>query len=431
MTQPAVFLDRDGTLIEDVGYPTRPEQIRILGGVARALARLAEAGYRLIVVTNQSSIARGLLTEEELNQFHQALDEQLELLGARLDAYYSCPHHPDPSQVNRPDLAVICDCRKPRPGLILQAAEDLDLDLGASWTVGDSWRDVAAGQAAGTRTIKLPSPPGSNDPRPADVAPPTAEAADLDAAALFILEHQQAPPAAPPAQTAPPQQVEEPPAITAHLPEAGTGAPAPATEESPPPVPAAAPHLPGAVTSPRREAGDEVPVGAPSPGAPLLMQEAGPGAPLLTQEAGTGAPSLAPEAGTGAPAPATEESAPAPAAPAARPASDSRPPLLARALALGAEPGPRPARGRDAAAPGPPEPTAALLREMLAELRRLERARHPPSLSLLRLLAYIVQAGAVACALFALVGPERTTFLLVAILLLLTGLTLLVLERRS
>jgi D-glycero-D-manno-heptose 1,7-bisphosphate phosphatase len=413
VTQPAVFLDRDGTLIEDVGYPTRPEQIRILGGVARALTRLAEAGYRLIVVTNQSGIARGLLTEEELNRFHQALDEQLELLGARLDAYYSCPHHPDPAQVNRADLAVVCDCRKPRPGLILQAAEDLGLDLGASWTVGDSWRDVAAGHAAGTRTIKLPSPPGSNDPRPADVAPATAEAADLDAAALFILEHQPAP--------------------TAQLREA--------------------------VTSPRREAGGEIPAGAPSPGAPhgdpLLTQGASHDTPSLTQEAGTGAPSLAEEAshghplltqgashdtpslaeeaGPGVPAPATEESpppAPAPPAPAppARPASDARPPLLARALALGAEPGPRPAHGRDAAAP---EPTAALLREMLAELRRLERARHPPSLSLLRLLAYIVQAGAVACVIFALVGADQTTFLLVAVLLLLAGLTLLVLERRS
>lgn len=426
MTQPAVFLDRDGTLIEDVGYPTRPEQIRILGGVARALDRLAGAGYRLIVVTNQSGIARGLLTEEELNRFHGALDEQLELLGARLDAYYSCPHHPDPSQANRPDLAVVCDCRKPRPGLILQAAEDLGLDLGASWTVGDSWRDVAAGHAAGTRTIKLPPPPGSNDPRPADVPPPTAEAADLDAAALFILEHQQAPPA-PAAKTAPPE-VEEPPAITPHLPEVGTGAPAPATEESLPPAPAAAPHLPEAVTGPGRQAGEETPVGALSPGAPLLTQEAGAGTPSLTQEAGPGAPSVAQEAGAGVPAPATEESPPAPAPPPAPPASDSRPPLLARALALGTEPGPRPARGRDAAAP---DPTAALLREMLAELRRLERARHPPSLSLLRLLAYIVQAGAVACVIFALVGADQTTFLLVAVLLLLAGLTLLVLERRS
>ena len=426
MTQPAVFFDRDGTLIEDVGYPTRPEQIRILGGVARALDRLAGAGYRLIVVTNQSGIARGLLTEDELNRFHGALDEQLELLGARLDAYYSCPHHPDPSQANRPDLAVVCDCRKPRPGLILQAAEDLGLDLGASWTVGDSWRDVAAGRAAGTRTIKLPPPPGSNDPRPADVSPPTAEAADLDGAALFILEHQQAPPA-PAAKTAPPE-AEQPPA------------------------------MPEAVTSPRREAGDEIPAGAPSPGAPLLTpgaspgtpsfaQEAGPGAPSLAQQAGPGVPlltqgaspgapslaqqavdgaaSLAPGADIGVPTPATEESPPAPPA---RPASDSRPPLLARALALGTDPGPRPARGRDAAAP---DPTAALLREMLAELRRLERARHPPSLSLLRLLAYIVQAGAVACVIFALVGADQTTFLLVAVLLLLAGLTLLVLERRS
>jgi D-glycero-D-manno-heptose 1,7-bisphosphate phosphatase len=183
----AIFLDRDGTLIEDVGYPSRPEHIRILAGVARALVRLAGAGYKLVVVTNQSGIARGILTEDDLNRFHQALDEQLELLGARLDAYYSCPHHPDPAAAVRADLAVECDCRKPRPGLILQAAQDIQIDLAASWTVGDKWRDIACGQAAGTRTIKLPSAATGDDPRPLHVEPPTAEVADLDGAAMFIL----------------------------------------------------------------------------------------------------------------------------------------------------------------------------------------------------------------------------------------------------
>ena len=157
MPDPAVFLDRDGTLIEEAGYASRPEQIRILGGVAQALAELADAGYRLIVVTNQSGIARGYMSEEDLERFHDALDQQLHLLGTAVDAYYACPHHPDPGDTPRPELAVECDCRKPKPGLLLRAADDFHLDLKASWTVGDTWRDVAAGQAAGTRTIKLPA----------------------------------------------------------------------------------------------------------------------------------------------------------------------------------------------------------------------------------------------------------------------------------
>ena len=187
MGQPAVFLDRDGTLIEEIGYPTRPEQIRILAGVARGLARLAEAGFKRIVVTNQSGIARGLMTEEDLDKFHEALDEQLDLLGAAVDAYYACPHHPDRSGAARTDLAIECDCRKPKPGLLLQAAEDLDIDLETSWAVGDSWRDVQAGQAAGLRTVKLPAAPGHDAPRPADVPPPTAEAEDFEEAVALIL----------------------------------------------------------------------------------------------------------------------------------------------------------------------------------------------------------------------------------------------------
>ena len=108
MAEAAVFLDRDGTLIEEVGYASRPEQIRILGGAARALADLADAGYRLIVVTNQSGLARGLMTEEGLERFHEALDAQLDMLGVHLDAYYVCPHHPDLQDSPRPDLVVEC-----------------------------------------------------------------------------------------------------------------------------------------------------------------------------------------------------------------------------------------------------------------------------------------------------------------------------------
>ena len=199
----AVFLDRDGTLIEEVGYAVRPEQIRIQRGVARALARLAEAGYKLVVVTNQSGIARGLMTEADLNVFHQRLDEQLELLGARVDVYYTCPHLPDPSQAARPELAIECDCRKPKPGLLLQAAQDLGLDLRASWTVGDTWRDIQAGQAAGTRTIKVPADAEHDAPRPADTPPPTAEVDDLEEAADVILEAEDLLPPPPPPEEKP------------------------------------------------------------------------------------------------------------------------------------------------------------------------------------------------------------------------------------
>jgi len=174
----AVFLDRDGTIIEDMDYLTRSEQIRLLPGVPEALRRLREAGYLLIVVTNQSAIARGWLTEDELHAIHADLNELLSGNGAAVDAFYHCPHLPDGDV---PGYARACDCRKPEPGLILHGADDWGVDLAASWVVGDSERDIEAGRRAGCRTVRV----GAGDRTAADASAP-----DLAAAVDYILgEH--------------------------------------------------------------------------------------------------------------------------------------------------------------------------------------------------------------------------------------------------
>jgi D-glycero-D-manno-heptose 1,7-bisphosphate phosphatase len=148
--QRAVFLDRDGTIIEDVDYLTDPEEVRVLPGVVGALRDLRAAGFLLIVVTNQSAVARGWLTEERLGAVHAELDRRLACGGARVDAYYYCPHLPDGSV---PRYAVECACRKPAPGMLEAAAREHNVDLRRSYMVGDSVRDVEAGRRAGCRPI--------------------------------------------------------------------------------------------------------------------------------------------------------------------------------------------------------------------------------------------------------------------------------------
>jgi len=150
--QRAVFLDRDGTIIEDVDYLTQIDQLRILPGVPQALRRLKEAGFLLIVVTNQSAVARGWLTEEKLAEIHAELNRRLKAEGAAVDAFYHCPHLPDGS-VGR--YARVCDCRKPAPGLFLRAAEEWGIDLSRSYAVGDAQRDVEAARRAGCFAILL------------------------------------------------------------------------------------------------------------------------------------------------------------------------------------------------------------------------------------------------------------------------------------
>jgi D-glycero-D-manno-heptose 1,7-bisphosphate phosphatase len=183
MSQPAIFLDRDGTLIEDADYLSSPEQIRILPRAIAGLQRFRAAGYFVVVVTNQSGVARGLVSEEQLRQIHDRLIEQVELLGGRLDAILYCPHLPE-GTVSK--YAVACPCRKPKPGLFLRARDELGVDLGQSFAIGDAWRDVEAALAAGIPSVKLARPRGREEgPRP-DL-PILGEARDLDEAADIIL----------------------------------------------------------------------------------------------------------------------------------------------------------------------------------------------------------------------------------------------------
>ena len=152
MGKPAIFLDRDHTIIADPGYLSDPGAVRLLPGVERAIKSLAQAGYKIVVVTNQSGVARGMLSEETLDVIHAEMRRQLAAGGAHIDAVYYCPYHPDGTVEQ---YAIDSDLRKPRPGMLLKAAEDMDLDLGESWMVGDSSRDVEAGQRAGCRTVRL------------------------------------------------------------------------------------------------------------------------------------------------------------------------------------------------------------------------------------------------------------------------------------
>jgi D-glycero-D-manno-heptose 1,7-bisphosphate phosphatase len=142
----AVFLDRDGTLLDELGFLARPEDLVLLPGAAEGVRQLNAAGLCAVVITNQSGIARGLFGEAELAAVHARLESELARAGAHLDAILHCPHHPEEG---RGELRRACTCRKPAPGLLHAAAERLGLALEASWIVGDSLRDLEAGRRAG------------------------------------------------------------------------------------------------------------------------------------------------------------------------------------------------------------------------------------------------------------------------------------------
>ncbi len=156
MAERAVFLDRDNTLIDNDGYLGDPSKVKLLPGAATALSALRGLGYRLIVVSNQSGVARGMFDEAAVEAVNQEMCKQLrDQAGAHIDASYYCPYHPDAVVA---EYKADHDWRKPKPGMLLQAAADFALDLSQCWTVGDMPRDIAAGAAAGTRTILLRDP---------------------------------------------------------------------------------------------------------------------------------------------------------------------------------------------------------------------------------------------------------------------------------
>lgn len=152
--QKAIFVDRDGTLNVHKGFITRPEDIELLPGAAQAVAKLNTMGYLVIIATNQPVIARGECTEETLRDIHDKLETLLGKEGAFIDEIYYCPHHPDRGFDGEiAELKISCNCRKPEPGLLLNAAKDFNIDLTSSYMAGDSMRDVIAGQKAGCTSV--------------------------------------------------------------------------------------------------------------------------------------------------------------------------------------------------------------------------------------------------------------------------------------
>ncbi len=154
--QKAIFLDRDGTINKYVGFLRDVKDFELIPGVAEAIKRINESGYLAIVVTNQPVIARGEVSIEELDEIHNKMETLLGKEGAYVDAIYYCPHHPHKGYEGEiPELKIDCDCRKPKPGMLLQAAKDFNVDLSQSWMIGDSENDIKAGISAGCKTMLI------------------------------------------------------------------------------------------------------------------------------------------------------------------------------------------------------------------------------------------------------------------------------------
>ena len=180
MTRRAVFLDRDGTLVHARHYPSRTEELILYDGIGEPIRRLQYAGFRLIVVTNQSGIARGLFTEDDLATMHADLAARLSAEDVHVDGFFYCPHHPDGIVT---EFARACDCRKPAPGMIVRAAREFDIDTRGSWMVGDILADIEAGNRAGCRTVLVDldteSLPTTPDETPEHVARNSVDALTL------------------------------------------------------------------------------------------------------------------------------------------------------------------------------------------------------------------------------------------------------------
>jgi len=174
----AAFFDRDSTLIEDMEFSADPRKLKPLPGAMDALRRLQAAGYPLIIVTNQSGVARGIFDEPALRAFHEHMLRWFTERGVRITAIYYCPHY---AEGKVPEYSVKCDCRKPEPGMLLRAACEHGLDLKKSWMIGDRPCDVGVGQAAGCRTIRIGRATDPSEPK-ADF-----EVADLVQAAEIVL----------------------------------------------------------------------------------------------------------------------------------------------------------------------------------------------------------------------------------------------------
>lgn len=242
MPDRAIFLDRDDTLIYDPGYINHPDQVRVIEGVPEALIELRSMGYKLIIVSNQSAVARGIVTEKALADIHERLEHLLAEKDARIDKIYYCPYHVE-GVIER--YRKESDMRKPGPGMLLKAAEEMGLDLAQSWMIGDSATDIEAGRNAGCKTIMLKSPVHSK--RPPSMANPDYHAVNMKEAVNIIKKHlrdssrqaQREPTPAAPPQAPAPERLPTP--VQAPAPSPEQAAEAPGAETTSEPSPAAAP----------------------------------------------------------------------------------------------------------------------------------------------------------------------------------------------
>jgi D-glycero-D-manno-heptose 1,7-bisphosphate phosphatase len=184
----AVFLDRDGTINEEVGYLKSLDMLKVIPGAGSAIRRLNAAGFKVVIITNQSGVARGYFPESLVHEAHALLTATLRKDGAMIDGIYYCPHHPTAGNSKH---TIQCECRKPATGLMDRAARDLDIDLKQSFMVGDKWSDIELGHRAGARSILVRSgfaPDDAGNKRPPHVEDPDFTAHDLAEAADWIVE---------------------------------------------------------------------------------------------------------------------------------------------------------------------------------------------------------------------------------------------------
>ncbi len=182
----AVFLDRDGTIIEEANYLADPDGVRLLDGAAKGIQMLKEAGYFIVVTTNQSGVARGYFSEETLRQVNERMRVHLREEGTDIDALYYCPHY---EQGSLEEFALACECRKPLPGMIHQASREHELDLYQSWVIGDKTADIEFGRAVDCRTVLVLTGYGQQTKAQgfAQDRRPTLVVKNLSAAAVTIL----------------------------------------------------------------------------------------------------------------------------------------------------------------------------------------------------------------------------------------------------
>lgn len=178
----AVFLDRDGTINEERDYLWRIEDLSYIEGTAEAISLLKGAGFLVVVVTNQSGIGRGYYSEADLGRLHRQIEDDLRRMGAEVDAWYFCPHHPLHGMGS---YGIACDCRKPLPGMLQRASSDLGIDLAASWMIGDKVADVEAGLSAGCRSILVRTGYGAAEAADVPAGVPVVD--DLLSAARYLL----------------------------------------------------------------------------------------------------------------------------------------------------------------------------------------------------------------------------------------------------